>query len=448
LAGIYSRFFQFPTSAFTPDWSIAVAAGLIGIVAGAAGALGAVTRGVALPPAEAMRPEAPARFRHGPFERLARGARPSPQTRVIARNLERRPLRTAMAVLGLALAGGLVITVQSMFDAVNYMKIVQFHLVDRADVTVVFRDARQRSALTSIARLEGVLGVEGFRTVPIRLRSGGRTQRTVLFALPPSGELRRVVDMSERVHEIPPEGLLLSQGLARQLGAGRGDPVTVEWLEGKRWHHEVVIAGTVEDILGSAAYMSMDALQALEGGDRVLSGAYLRTDPRATDALYRRLKQLPAVSGVSVRDVALRGFDETIAESFRISLVMTLGFACVIAFGIVYNSARVALSERGRELASLRILGFTRREVATMLLGEQAVLIVLSLPFAFLTAWGLTLLIAVRFESELFRMPVIVEPQTYIVGAAIVGIAGLLSAVAVRRRVDRLDLVAVLKTRE
>jgi putative ABC transport system permease protein len=448
LAGVYARFFQFPTAEFVPDWSIVAAAAAVGVVAGVAGSLSAVARGVSLPPAAAMQPEAPARFHHGILERLASRSKPSPQGRIIGRNLERRPARTLFSIIGLALAGGLVILVQSMYDDLTYMKVLQFYGSDRADVTVLFREVRHASAVPALRRLPGVIGAEGFRAMPVRLRAGRGMERTVLYGLAPDAELRRVVDLRGRVNRIPSEGLLLSATLARRLGAGRGDRVSVEILEGARPTRTLVVAGTAEEALGTAAYISLDALRAMEGGDRVYSGAFLRTDPRLTDRLYPVLKRLPAVSGVGVREVAIKSFDETIQESFGISLAVTLVFACVIALGIVYNSARVALSERGRELASLRVLGFTRREVAWMLLGEQGILILLALPFSFLTAWGLSVLIGMAFESDLYRIPVVVKPGTYIMGAGIVTLAAALSALLVRRRIDRLDLVAVLKTRE
>lgn len=448
LATVYARFFQFPSAVFVPDGSIVAIAAVAGVLAGVLGSMGSVARTVSLRPAAAMQPEAPARFRHGILERLGAPARPSPRRRIIGRNLERRPLRTLFSVAGLALAGGLVITVQSLYDELNSMKELQFHGADRADVTVLFRDARGASALPALGRLPGVIGVEGFRVVPVRLRAGGGMQRTELYGLAPDAELRRVVDLRGDVDRIPPDGLLLSATLARKLGVGRGDRVMVEVLEGARPTRSVVVAGTSEEVLGTAAYMALDALRAIEGGDRAYSGAFLRTDARVADRLYRELKRLPAVTGVGVRAVAIRGFDDTIRQSFGISLAVTLVFACVIAFGIVYNSARVALSERGRELASLRVLGFTRREVAWMLLGEQGVLIVVSLPFAFLTAWGLSELIGAAFESDLYRIPVVVNPVTYALGAGVVTVAAVLSGLVVRRRIDRLDLVAVLKTRE
>ncbi len=447
-ADLYKDYFQFPSTTFVLDWSVVRTAVAVGLLSGAAGAVGSVLRSVKLPPAEAMRPETPMRFRQGAFESGGVGSRFSPQARVIIRNLERRPFRTSMSVIGLALACGLVITVQSMFDAIEFMKTLQFHHVERAHVTVFFREVRDAQTIAALGRLDGVLGAEGFRVIPVRLSHAGRSERTAVFAWPAGTEMRRAVDASSKSHSLPSQGLLLSSRMARDLGTARGDEIMVEWLEGKRQRREVVVAGTIDDVIGSAAFADLESIRRLEGGEGVYSGAYLRTDPRHADDLYKALKRMPAVSAVSVREATLRGYEETIAESFGIVLGATLGFACVIAFGIVYNSARVALSERGRELASLRILGFTRQEVSTMLLGEQVVLMILALPVGFAVSRGLMELIRLRFDSELFRIPVVMESSTYVFGALLMAVAAALAALAVRRRINRLDLVAVLKTRE
>ncbi len=448
LSVVYARFFQFPAAPFTPDWGIVVVAALIGGASGLLGALGAVARGVALPPAEAMRPESPVRYRRGVLERLAALVTRSPRHFVVARNIERRPVKTIMTIAGLAMAGGLVITIEGMFDAIDFIKVLQFHYADRGDVTVIFREPQRRRAVRALSREPGVIEVEGFRTVPVRLRHHAATYRTALFAYPPASQLRRVVALDRSVREVPDEGILLSESLAGRLSARVGDQVTVELLDGDRRTVSLVVSGTNADLLGSVAYIRPDALRRIEGGEEVYSGAVLRADPRAIDTLYRSLKAMPAVSGVTVRRATLEGFERTIAESFQISLFLTLGFALVMAGGIVYNSARVALSERGRELASLRILGFTRGEVAGMLLGEQVLLTVASFPLAFALAYFFTWLIVARFESTLYRIPIVTEPVTYLIGVAVVSVATVFSAIAVRRRIDRLNLVAVLKTRE
>lgn len=448
LAVVYSRFFQFPAANFTPQWDVVVMAVLVGGAAGVVGALSAVARSAALPPAEAMRPEAPPRFRGGLLERMRTLSRLPPAAQIIARNLERRPGRALMSIVGLALAGGLVVTVMAMFDAVDLIKDVQFHEVMREDVSVAFESPRPVSASTAVNRLPGVLAVESFRAVPVTLRAGREESRTVIMGLEGQGVLRRIVGKGGRTLPAPSHGLLVSAVLASILRVHPGDLVTVEVLEGARPVREVLVAGITDELVGTSAYMETRALARLTGSGDGISGVFLAVDGRRADTLFTELKRLPAVSGVAVREVQLASFEETIAESFSISLVTTLGFAIVIAFGIVYNSARVALSERGRELASLRVLGFTRGEVSAMLLGEQALLTAVSLPLAFVVAYGLSWLIAVRFASALFRIPIVIEPTSILFGVVVIAVAGLLSATLIRARITRLDLVEVLKTRE
>lgn len=446
LAGVYARFFQFPSAEFVLDWNVAIVAIAVGALAGLVGALSAVVRTTALPPAEAMRPDAPPRFRGGVLERLRPFRRLGPAAQIIMRNLERRPGKAALSIVGLALAGGLVVTVMAMYDAIDLIKHVQFHDVMREDVTVTFEVPRTRTALAEVRRLPGVLVAEPFRAVPVRFRSGSREHRTAIFGVDPHAQLRQVRDEGGRPLVPPTHGVLLSGVLARVLDAKPGDRLRVEVLEGERKSGELLVAGVTNEMVGTAAWMETAALDRFAGA--ATSGVFLAVDPRRIDALYTALKRLPAVNSVAVRDVQLRSFEQTISESFNISLVTMLGFAVVIAFGIVYNSARVALSERGRELASLRVLGFTEREVATMLLGEQVVLAAASLPVGFLIAGSLCWLVAVRFESELYRIPVLIEGTSYLFGVAVIAVAGVLSALAIRGRIGHLDLVAVLKTRE
>jgi putative ABC transport system permease protein len=448
LSAVYARFFQFPSAEFVPDWRIVTAATAIGCGAGIFGALWGVARSVALAPAEAMRPESPVRFRRGLLELFPAFRRLSPAVHIIARNLERRPIKALLAILGMALAVGIVVATRALFDAIDYMKEIQFYEVMHEDVTVTFGKSRAPAAVPALGQLPGVLGIESFRAVPVRLRAAQRSYRTAILGLPRDGRLHRIVE-SDRSERRPPEtGLLLSSILAHILDVRSGDQVRVEVLEGTRPTRVVTVAGISDELIGSTAYMEAEALRRLVGGGPVASGAFLAADPRLTDSLYRRLKQLPAIGSVRVREAELRSFERTIAESFNISLYTAMVFACVIAFGMVYNGARVALSERGRELASLRVLGFSRREVTAMVLGEQAILTTLAVPVGFAIAFGLCWLIAMRFESQLYRIPLVVAPRTYLFGAIVVTVSAALSALAIRSRVAHLDLVAVLKTRE
>ena len=451
LAVVYARFFQFPDARFVPDPAIAAAGIAVGVAAGALGAAGAVQRALSLTPAEAMRPEAPARFAPGPIEKTGVRRLLTPAGRIAVRHLDRRPLKAWLSVLGIALAFAIVVTGRYAYDAIDLMKEIQFRHVQREDATVAFRDPEARAALDELERLPGVQRVEPFRAVAVRLRSaaqGSLVERTSLLGLESTATLRRIVDEEFRPYPTPPDGVLLTDRLARLLRVRPGDTLAIEVLEGERPVREAKVAGLVNELIGTTAYMDLGALNRLVREGQTYTGAFLAIDPALRDGLYIRLKRMPGVSGVAVRASSLDSFEKTIAESFLISIVTTVLFACVIAAGMIYNGARIALSERGRELASLRVLGFRRREVSALLLGEQAFLTVVAIPLGAAIGYGLCALVAWRFQSELFRLPLVVSAATLAFATAVVTISAGLSALAVRRRIDRLDLVEVLKTRE
>jgi putative ABC transport system permease protein len=448
LAGVYARFYQFPSTVFRPDWGVVALA--FGVSAGAAllGAGSSVAQAVRLPPAEAMRPPAPARFRPGVLERVRIQRRLSPAARMVLRQLGRYPLKAALSSLGIALATATVVTGWWIFDAVDVMKEIQFEQVDRYDLMVTFEEPRQAGAMHALAGLSGVRMVEPFRAVPARLRRGAREWRGGLLGLPRDAQLEQLVDRFQVRRQVPRAGVTLSDILAEDLKLAPGDTVMVEVLEGKRGTHPIVVASVTPDLIGTSATLSLDALYRILGESGTVSGAFLLIDPAVRAPLYQTLKVMPAVSGVAVREAVLQSFDRTIAESFMISISIMVGFASVIAAGVVYNGARVALSERGRELASLRVLGFFRHEVTRLLLGEQLLLTLAGIPVGCGLGYGLAALVAYRFESNLFRIPLVLRPGPYLLGILVVAAATILSALAVRHRIRRLDLIAVLKTRE
>jgi len=445
---LYAEFYRFPVLRFAPSATV-VAIG-IGVSAAAAfaGALSAVRRVVALPPAEAMRPEPPASFRAGRLEETRVYRRLPASARMIARNLGRRPGRAALSVLGMALAVAVLIVGRSFVDAIDFLSTFQFRSVQREDVTVMFHDPRPARARHEIESLPGVLRSEPFRVVPARLRHGHAERRVALFGLEAGSELRRVLDADGRRVALPREGAVLTEKLAEILGVRAGDELRVEVLEQGRPVRTVRVAGVANELIGLNAYMDAAALHRLMREGESISGAFLAVDPAAEAALHRELKRLPAVAGATTRLAALRGFDETLAKSLGVFTTVLVVFAAVIAAAMVYNAARIALSERGRELASLRVLGFTRGEVSVLLLGEQALLTAAAIPLGFAIGYRLCAAVVGAYQWEFFRMPLVVSTRTYGFAVAVVLAAALLSALAVRRRIDRLDLVAVLKTRE
>jgi putative ABC transport system permease protein len=445
---MYQRFYRFPIFSYQLGAQVMVEACAISLAAAVLGAMGAVQRAVRLPAAEAMRPEAPARYRPTLLERLGLQRFLSQPSRMIFRQLERRPVRSLLAALGIALAAAIMVAGRFSLDSVDYIIDFQFHAAQREDVSLSFLEAKSRRALHEVEHLPGVRRAEPFRAVAVRLRRGHRSRRVAVTGLSRDADLHRVLDRSWKRVTLPPEGLVLSDKLAELLQVRVGETLAVEVLEGRREVREVPVAGIVEEFLGTSAYMEIDALHRLLREGPSVSGAFLMVDDAELDALHARLKETPAVAGVLIRRAALASFEETIAENLTIFTLFNILFAGVIAFGVVYNSARIALSERGRELATLRVLGLTRAEISYILLGELAALTAVGVPVGLVLGYLLAGWAVSAFETELYRFPLIIDSSTYGFAAATVLVAAVVSGLIVRRRLDRLDLVAVLKSRE
>jgi putative ABC transport system permease protein len=304
------------------------------------------------------------------------------------------------------------------------------------------------SAQYDVTRLPGVRRAEAFRAVPVRLRAGPRSRYLAVLGVARGGTLMQVIDGANQVVSMPADGLVLSRKLADLLGVGAGDRLSVEVLEADRPVREMTITRLIDDYMGLNAYMDAEALHRLLHEGPLVSGAYLSIDPRQTDVLYARLTETPAVAGVALKQATVDTFEQTLSETIGTSRTITVVFAAIIAFGVVYNTARVALSERGRELATLRVIGMTRGEIAGILFGEWTIVTLVALPLGLAMGYGLAALTVQAFSTDVYRLPLVVAGRTYLWSLSTVVTAAGLSALIVRRRLDRLDLIAVLKTRE
>jgi putative ABC transport system permease protein len=445
MTGLYTDLFHFPRfNYFVPGWI--VLAGVAAALAAAFGGALAATRGILrLRAAEAMRPPVPPQFRRsfsGESNLL------TPAQRMVLRNLERRPVRAAITVAGIA--GSVAILIAGVFwmDSLEWFIDVQFNHVQRAQVTVGFAEPVPRDARLELARLPGVKQVEVTRAIPVRLRAGNRSYRTALTGLADDAELQRVVGPGLRASKPAPGGVLLSAQLAARLGVAPGDDLQAELLEGKRIRASLRVAGTVRELAGMNAYMRLEDLNRLAREGPLVSAAGLLVDRDDEPALLERLKGIPAAAVVIVTRTLLDTFRETSARNILFFTTVLSIFAAVIAVGVVYNNARIQLAERAWELASLRVLGLTRAEVSVLLLGELGLEIALAIPLGFLAGYGLAALLLALMPIEGMEFPLVIFPSTYAYAGAVVTAAGIVSALVVRNRIDNLDLVAVLKTRE
>jgi putative ABC transport system permease protein len=448
MIGLYNDFFRFPFLEYRLSTDVVLAAVAISVTAAIVGAFTAVSHAVKLPPAEAMRPEPPAKYRRTLSERLGLGHLLSQPTRMILRNLERRPGRALVSTFGIAIAGSMMVVGLFVMDAIDELLWVQWNVVQRQDMILTFVEARSPDALYEVSRWPGVMSAEPQRSVAARLRFGHRYRELAITGLDPDARLQRVVDVSLEPIELPPEGLVLSKTLADLLGVRPGQEIEVEVLEGKRPKRTLPVAATVEEYMGTSAYMRKDALHRFLRESPVASGALLQVDPAQADTLYRRIKKVPAVAGAALKAAMIESFRKTTGENMGIMVFFNAIFAGVICFGVSYNAARIALSERSRELASLRVIGFTRGEIAYILLGEQALINLVALPLSLLLGTGLALWLVSLLETELYRFPFVLTVKVCAYALLVIVVAAVFSGLVVRRKLDKLDLVAVLKTRE
>ena len=449
LAGVYMDFYRFPYLDYVlrpPAILIALA---VALSAGVGGTLFAVLKATRLPPAEGMRAEIPVAYRTTVVERLGLQRFLNQPSRMILRHLERRPVKSLLTLVGIACAGGLMMVGNYQRGAIDFMVDVQFRHAAREDLAITFLEATGGRALHEVASLPGVRQVEGFRDVPVNLRFQHYHYRAALYGIQPEGRLHRSLDSRLRPVQVPPDGVILTDHLANNiLHVKPGDLLTVEVLEGRRQTLRIPVQGITSQYLGVSAYLRQEVLNTLLREGDVVSGAYVSHEPDRAGPLYQALHDRPRVLGLVAHATAIRSFYATLGEFVLFfNLVATL-LAGTIAFGVVYNSARIALSERSRELASLRVLGFTRGEIAYILLGELAVLTLAAIPTGFLAGAGLCGILVLAFESDLYRLPLVLTADNYALSATVVLISALLSGLLAWHRLGRLDLIGVLKTRE
>ncbi len=444
----YHGFFRVPDLPFklTP-WS-ALAGIAISLAAGSLGVVTALQEVVGLAPAVAMRPAAPLGFRRSWIEAVLPGKAVTARSMMVLRNMAGRPFRSILTVAGIAFAVPMMVLGIFWRDAIDEMVELQFHLVERGNTSITFPHPMDRAIIRDLARLPGVLAVEGQRIVPVRLRSGHHSYLTSVIGLSPGDELRRPHDAALRPIAASPDGITLTRRLADRLEVGQGDVVAVETMEGRRSRRDLPVTTIVDESIGMASYMDMDVLNHLTGEGAVVSAASMYVEPTALPSLGLTFKNLPTVESVTMKAYTLSSFLEKIAGLVFVSAGILTAFAAIITVGVVYNSTRISLQERAWELASLRVLGFTRREVASILFSEFAVEIALGIPIGLWLSREVIGLIARFHSNDSFQIPPVVEPRTYLIAAGVVLAAAAASTFVVRKRVDRLDMVAALKTRE
>ncbi|MCA9061682.1 MAG: FtsX-like permease family protein [Planctomycetaceae bacterium] len=445
---LYGEYYKFPNLPMTVDWN---AIAIVIVLASAVALLGtwiSVRKVILLPPAQAMRPEAPPAYRPTLVERWMPAHWLSQTSRMIMRNVERRPVKSLLSVLGISMAVAVLILGSFSLDAITYLMDFQFRRAQRQDLTVMLTESTEDAAVAEVLSIEGVELAEPMRAVPTRIRAGHRHRRVAVTGLGNDSVLFRLLDVSGTQVAVPHQGVMLSSKLAEILQVKRGDFVSIDVLEGSRPSVQAEVTALVNEYSGTNAYMNRQTLNRLLQESPQANAIFLAVDGNRLDQIYQELKQRPRIASVTIRRAALQSFEETVAENLLVMRSFNIMFAAVIAIGVVYNSARISLAEQSRDLATMRVIGFTRAEVSSLLLGELALFTVVALPCGCLLGYGMAALVTLGLDTEMYRIPLIVNRSTFVFASLVVVAAAVGSGLIVLLRISTLDLIAVLKTRE
>lgn len=448
VAGFYLEFYKFPFLVFQLEPKSFVIGFLVSVLTASAGGFVVLRSVFALTPAVAMRPPAPADYsRTGSFGRALEAVLDQP-SRMVLRRVIRQPGRMAGAMIGIAAGMALSASMLGILASFDRTLDMAFNVIDRSDVTVSFSEPMSEKTIFELQSLDGVIEVEPVRIVPVVLRNGLNSYRGAVNGLVAAPRLSRAVDDRMEAIELPGQGIILARALADILDIRAGQALTIEVREGRRPVLSVPVTGVAETLLGSPTFMDLDALNRTLREPNRVSGAYLRIDSAEADAIYRTLKDMPSVSGVSLKSDTRAALQEQMDTGAGAMRFVMLAIAAIITFGIVYNAARIAYAETSRDLASLRVIGFTKGETAFVLLGELAIVVLVALPAGSALGYYLSFAIAEGFSTDLYQIPVVFTPRSYGTAALAVVVAAIVSGLIVKCDIDRADLVAALKTRE
>ena len=447
MVGLYLQFFKFPFLVFRLE-PAAFAIGIaVSVLAATAGGAIVLRRIFALDPAEAMRPPAPADYASAGRWRGLTAWLDQP-SRMVLRRFTRTPFRMAGAIIGITCGMALSVGMITIHAGFAHAIELSFEVMDRSEAQVTFTHAVSDKVLFELRSHPGITRVEGRRDVPVILRNGRQSHRGSITALPHDPVLYRALTPGLAPIPMRDEGLVLSRALANKLDLAVGQSLTVEVREGAQPVLDLPVAAISDTVLGAPAYMALDGLNRALGEPGRVSGAALLLDEAEAGAVYVWLKDLPTVAGVSLKHEQRVAFEELMDQGAGWTRFIMSAIAFVITFGIVYNAARIALAERLRDLASLRVIGFSRGEAAYVLLGELGIVTLLALPLGAALGAGLSHLLAAAYSSEIYTIPVVFHATTFGSAALVVIGGALVSGLLVKRDVDRADLVTALKTRD
>ncbi|WP_334065662.1 ABC transporter permease [Alteromonas genovensis] len=448
LALFYQTYFKFPFIVFKVDPKAFIIGFTVSILSASLGGLLVLRKIFKLTPAVAMRPAAPSDYsQSGQFLKRIKHIFDQP-SRMVLRRVLRQPGRMLGAVTGIATGMSLSVAMLAVLNGFDTTIELTFSVVDRSDAAIVFTHPVSDKVVFELESLTGVTYVEPFRNVPVMLRNGRSSHRGYINGLTNKPTLYRALDAGHNTMPLDQNGIVIAKPLANILNISQGDFLTVEVREGRRPVLIIPVTGVAETLLGSPTYMDITWLNRYLKEPQRVSGVYLILDELHSEEVYKTIKKLPAVAGMTLKNDSAAAFAKLMdsgAGAMRYIMAMIAG---VITFGIVYNAARIAYAERERDLASLRVIGFTKAETAYVLLGELALITLVALPVGGVLGYYLSKGISQGFSTDIYQIPATFSLESYGAAGISVLIAAFASGWLVKRDIDRLDLVTALKSKE
>ncbi|WP_244241567.1 ABC transporter permease [Leptospira jelokensis] len=446
MTNLYGEFYKFPhlVPVFPPLLVLFTLS--FGIFIGGIGTLFSLYGIIKLDPAQAMRPAPPGKYSIAFWESWITNL----QTiqRMVLRNLFKRPLRTILTILGLSTSIMIMIIGNFIQDTVGNLLDLQFNTIQRESLTLTFRNPVHESVLFELKEMDGVFVAEGQRSIPIKMTKDQKSKDIVLTGLPDQSELRKILGKNLKPIQIPISGIMVNQDLANRMNIQIGETIQIETLDGEKKKFSIQVTSLANEILGQGVFMSKENLNRILNEGNLINIALLKTDPKKDIDLIKEFKDDPLVIGLFSKTAILKGFQEVMQRSLQSTSIFILIFTIIISIGVIYNTAMITLSERIYELGSLRILGFTLKEVFAIIAWELSWQILCAIPLGCIFGYQVANLILNSNETEGFKIPATIYPSTYYVSILLALFTAGISYMIVFRKLKTMDLLSVLKVRE
>jgi len=446
----YAMFFNLPQAIGSINFKAIAYGFALSVIVGAIAGLTASRGVIGVNPAESMNPMPPKSSGRIFLERWTwLWHKLDTSWKMSLRTINRNRFRSAVTLTGVILAVAMLVVALFTRDIVDYMINQCYFEEQRYDYLLRFTTPVKETELFSIALLDGVIKTEPVFEIPVRIHFMGRVREDLVLGLPPGVSLKKLYSPAGKIQQIPDEGLLISETTAKKLHVKPGDKVTVETLLGlgPAYLSDIKIAGVNQQLVGGCSAMSLAGANRLLQESGLVSGAMLKIDTGQAALLEKKLNEMTGIASILSRQKELDGFNKNLGYMIY-SVTIMISFAVVLGFAIVYNSSIMSFTERKRELASLRVIGFTTGEVSGLLLKENlaqtALGVILGLPCGRFLAHAYINAVS----TDLYTFKAVVYPVTYAL-SALGGVFFIMIAYRLAvKGVKRLDLVEVLKTRD